>query len=232
MKGLVELFAANLGGSSWYNIMSTYYQIAGNVQTQMSNKLTFVSSISVSTSTVAGVLSDSLVVSTITNLITSGQLPLDSAAIYTLIFRGDTSYPGWAGTGGSQAEWCGYHGSFVYQPRNMKIYYSVVGDTGTAPNPHSCQAVYSNTANGNAGADSLVSIYAHEVVEAASNGNGAWWDTCTGCATRGYENADMCSWNFGTLLPSSSNANVIIGGKNWLVQQNFVPNVGCKLAYP
>jgi hypothetical protein len=232
MKELVDFFAAHLGGSSWYNIMTAYYQIAGNVQTQMSNALTFVSSISVSTTTIAGVLSDTLVVATITNLIASKQLPLDPSAIYTLIFRGDTSYPGWAGTGGSQAQWCGYHGSFIYQPNNVKIFFSVMGDTGTAPFPGSCQAIKSNTVNGNVGADSLVSVYAHEVVEAASNGNGAWSYTCYGCIFEGYENGDMCAWNFGTLLPGSSNANVIIGGMNWLIQQNFVPNVGCKLAYP
>jgi hypothetical protein len=232
MKGLIDFFAANLGGSSWYNIMTTYYQIVGNVQTFMSNKLTFVKSVSVSTTTTAGTLTDAIVESTISGLISSGQLPVDPAALYTLIFRGDTSYSGWAGTGGTQAQWCGFHSSFTYQPGNVNIYYSVLGDSGTSAFPQYCQSQTSNTANGNAGADGLASVYAHEVVEAASDGNGAWWDTCSSCLTKGYENGDMCSWKFGTLLPGSTNANVVIGGKKWLIQDNYVPGVGCRQQYP
>ena len=42
----------------------------------------------------------------------------------------------------------------------------------------------------------------------------AWYDT------RGYENADKCTWNF--------------GGKHFLVQQNWINagTGGCRLAWP
>ncbi|MBL0219416.1 MAG: hypothetical protein IPQ07_36795 [Myxococcales bacterium] len=49
----------------------------------------------------------------------------------------------------------------------------------------------------------------------------AWYDA------QGAENADKCAWNFGTTYtaPNGSKANVKLGGKNYLLQRNWL-NVG------
>jgi hypothetical protein len=57
----------------------------------------------------------------------------------------------------------------------------------------------------------------------------AWFDT------RGYENADKCAWTWGsTYSAGGSVANMVIGTKNFLVQQNWVNagSGGCLKQYP
>jgi hypothetical protein len=76
----------------------------------------------------------------------------------------------------------------------------------------------------------MVSIVAHELEEAVSDPDlNAWFDT------RGQENADKCAWTFGTTYTTSngSQANMNLGGHDYLVQQNWV-NAGsgyCALSY-
>ena len=50
----------------------------------------------------------------------------------------------------------------------------------------------------------------------------AWYDR------RGYENADKCAWTFGSTstAPNGSLYNMSMGGRNWLIQQNWVNAVG------
>jgi hypothetical protein len=73
--------------------------------------------------------------------------------------------------------------------------------------------------NGDPGADAEVNTLAHETEETTTDlmGN-AWFDS------RGYENADKCAWNFGTTSIASNGGvwNITVGGKNFLVQQNWV----------
>lgn len=72
--------------------------------------------------------------------------------------------------------------------------------------------------NNDPGADAEVSVLAHEIEETTTDMMGnAWYDS------RGYENADKCAWNFGTTYTTSNGAlaNVSLGGKNYLVQQNW-----------
>src|SRR4029079_2316325 len=71
--------------------------------------------------------------------------------------------------------------------------------------------------NGDAGADAEVNTLAHEIEEATTDPMGtAWFDH------RGYENADKCAWSFGTRSLSGGLANIRVGTKNFLVQQNWV----------
>ncbi len=79
------------------------------------------------------------------------------------------------------------------------IKYSFVG------NPDRCLVVAARTQsvgpNGNAGADGMASIIAHELEEAVTDPDlNAWYDN------RGYENADKCAWTFGTTYTASNGA--------------------------
>lgn len=74
----------------------------------------------------------------------------------------------------------------------------------------------------------MVSVYAHELVETASNFIGAWYFddgavNIYGDPVQGDEVADVCLWNFGT----DDNYNVVIGEKKFLVQKNWKPFFGC-----
>jgi len=234
-KSLIDFLGSTIGGSSWYNIMTTYYQTVGSTRTYVSNSVVKKATVALATTQQGGSITSSQIVTEITNLINAGTLPNDPNGVYMFIFRGDIGVTWsdgsqWAGAS-PNGQWCGIHDAFPYG--NDYIKFSANGDTNFGAYGSGCQAVRGTTVNGNIGADSLASVYAHELVETVSNWSGAWYDTLSSSATAGYENADMCSWNFGTMLPGSANANVVIGGKKWLIQQNWLPTVrGCRQQYP
>ena len=217
-KTLVDYFASNVGGSSWHNMMTQYYQVIGSTKTYMSNSVVLKANIATSTTTQGGPMSGTQVETIISNLIASGQLPADTNGIYAFIFRGDVQFSGWL------SQWCGYHTAYSHSSGKLLKYF-VAGDPSTTGSA-SCGSK-TNTPNGNYGADAVVSVYAHELVETTSDYASAWYDTASG-----GENGDLCAWNFGTRLPGSPNANTVIGGKKWLIQQNWVPSYGCRQQWP
>ena len=219
-KTLVDYFAANIGGSSWHNMMTQYYQVIGTTKTYMSNSVVLKASISTNTTTRGGTLTQEQVELIISNLISTGQLPADTNGVYAFIFRGDVQFTGWL------SSWCGNHGSYSHSSGKLLKYFTI-GDQSTSGMNFGCAALLSDTANGNYGADAIVSFYAHELVETTSDYEYAWFDTAIGA-----ENGDLCAWDFGTYLPGSSNANTVIGGKKWLIQQNWVPSYGCRQQWP
>ena len=84
--------------------------------------------------------------------------------------------------------------------------------------------------NGNAGADGMASIIAHELEESVTDPDlNAWYDR------RGYENADKCAWTFGTTYTASNGvqANMKLGARDYLIQRNWVNAGGgyCALSY-
>jgi len=131
------------------------------------------------------------------------------------------SYPGALGAAGrGEAERAERVGG-------VDIKYSFVG------NPDRCLsscAAQSTGPNGNAGADGMASIIAHEAEEAATDPDlNAWYDR------RGYENADKCAWTFGTTytVGNGAQANVKLGSRDYLIQRNWVNASGgyCALSY-
>ena len=55
----------------------------------------------------------------------------------------------------------------------------------------------------------------------------AWFDR------RGFENADKCAWTWGTTYTTTAGgtANIKVGGKDFLVQRNWVASGGCALSF-
>ena len=213
-KDLLDYFAANIGNSSWYTTMKHY---SGGGQT-VSGAATLASSKYVSTTTKT--LTDSSIRSTIAGLFFARTLTADPNGIYAFIFKGDIAYSGWL------TEWCGYHSYFTYN--GVTIKYFVAGDSSFSANGAACQG-YQNgaTANNNIGADSLASVYAHELVATVSDYSGKAFYATTSDGMQ--ENGDLCAWSWGSFLPGSVNANVVVGKKNFLIQQNWLPGVGCVL---
>lgn len=70
----------------------------------------------------------------------------------------------------------------------------------------------------------MSSVVAHEITEAASDPLlNAWYDS------QGEENADICAWQFGTMLTSSTGKRYNMQGSNgkyYFLQMNLNPNTG------
>jgi hypothetical protein len=153
--------------------------------------------------------------------VVSGALPYDTNAVYFVLTSADVT-----ASSGFCTQYCGWHTYGTINGFNIK--YSFVGNPDRCPS--ACEAQTTGP-NGNAGADGMASIIAHELEEAVSDPNlNAWYDS------RGAENADKCAWTFGTTFTTSNGAlaNMTMGGRNWLIQRNWVNASGgfCAKSYP
>ena len=107
------------------------------------------------------------------------------------------------------------------------VKYAFVGNPDRCPS--SCEA-QTKSPNGNAGADGMASILAHELEETVTDPLGtAWYDSS------GQENGDKCAWTYGTESTASNGSkyNVTLGGTKYLIQQNWVNASGgyCSMSY-
>ena len=118
-----------------------------------------------------------------TDALSGNHLPYDSNAIYFVLTSKDVN-----ASSGFCTQYCGWHTSGTSS--KGKVRYSFVGNPDRCPS--SCEE-QTTSPNGNAGADGMASIIAHESEEAISDPDiNAWYDS------RGDENADKCAWTFGT----------------------------------
>ena len=208
----------HIGGSPYENINTTYGDPTGNV----SGAITLSpSSVSMPSSTFGTALSDSNIASIVASALSSG-LPADTNGVYFVL-----TAPGITETSGFLSKYCGWHTWATIGGKNIK--YSFVGNA-QGPNLGSCAWQTTQSPNGDPAADAMVSVMAHELEEAASDPNlNAWYDTT------GAENADKCAWTFGATYPASSGgiANMTLGNRDYLIQQNWVNAGGgyCALSY-
>jgi hypothetical protein len=210
-------FAASIGGSPYYNINTTYYNGAS---VKVSNSVRLAGSIADSYSQGAN-LSDSQIRTVVANALSSGKLPKDSGGVYFVLTSADVN-----ATSGFCTQYCGWHAHGTMSGLDIK--YSFVGNPDRCPNACAAQPV---GPNGNAGADGMASVIAHELEEAVTDPDlNAWYDR------RGYENADKCAWSFGTQYTTANGAkaNMKLGARDYLIQRNWVNASGgyCALQYP
>jgi hypothetical protein len=156
----------------------------------------------------------------VASAITSGSLPKDTHAVYFVLTSSDVNE-----TSGFCTQYCGWHTHGTISGSDIK--YSFVGNPDRCPS--ACEA-QTTSPNGNAGADGMASIVAHELEEAVTDPDlNAWYDR------RGQENADKCAWTFGTesTAANGSKYNVTLGGSNYLIQRNWVNASGgyCAMSY-
>jgi Phosphate-induced protein 1 conserved region len=224
-NSLVGHFMRNIGGTPYYNINSTYTNSAG---AKIVNKVKYTgywaNNTNAPSPTSTATISDAQMIAMLQSGFNSGQLAYDANTLYVIFTAGKANLGGGFGT-----QYCGYHtnGTVTIGGVAKKALYSAMPYDYAYPS-----ACTNGTAspNGDPGADNEVSVLAHEIEETTTDPFGnAWYDT------RGYENADKCAWNFGATYASGGGvANMNIGGKHFLVQQNWVNSGsgGCKLAWP
>ena len=208
--------ATHIAPSPYYNINTTYYDGTGQ---HVMNATAFGGS-TYGASPYSTALSDADIQNVVSDAITTGKVPKDTKAVYFVLTSADVN-----ATSGFCTQYCGWHTHGTIGGSDIK--YSFVGNPDRCP---SACAAQTTSPNGNAGADGMASIIAHELVEAVSDPDlNAWYDT------RGAENADKCAWTFGTTstAPNGSKYNVTLGGKQYLIQRNWVNASGgyCSMSY-
>jgi hypothetical protein len=215
---LVGFFLSHLGGSPYYNINTTYYDGAG---THVQNSVTYTQYWASNTNVPLPVIPvlDAQIQSQIVSGFTSGKLTYDPNTLYAVFSDAMVNLGGEFGV-----VYCAYHGAFTWNGNDVKY----------AAMPHDidffdCTAL-SGSPNNDPAADAEVNTLAHETEETNTDEDlNAWYDNS------GNENADKCAWNFGATYTTSngSTANMAIGGKNFLVQQNWVNanGGGCLLSF-
>lgn len=206
--------ANNIGGSPYWNINTTY---TNGSNTKVSSSVTFGGSTTDNYSQ-GTALSDKKIKTVVTSAIGAGKLPKDANGIYFVLTSADVN-----ATSGFCTQYCGWHTYTSYSGTTIK--YSFVGNPDRCPANCSMQT----SPNGNAGADGMASILAHEAEEAATDPQlNAWYDSS------GYENADKCAWTFGSTYSSGGGtANVHLGSRDYLIQRNWVNAGGgyCSMSY-
>lgn len=155
--------------------------------------------------------------------------------IYIIIFRGEFVVTSSIGEWGP--EWCGFHSGFNLIGSKYYYKYIAIGDPSTSQYYDRCEQILGDTVNHNVGADSLLSVYAHEVGEVVTNPyvgsinnaaslktgwvfNPAFTELCYGGSP--CENGDVCAWNF---CPPDQDciSNAVVGEKQFLLQLMWQP---------
>jgi hypothetical protein len=209
-------FMSHLGGSSYEHINTTYYNSAGtHVSGNIAYKGSYTTSAYLGTS-----LSDAQILKVVSDALSGNHLPYDTNAIYFVLTSKEVN-----ASSGFCTQYCGWHDTGTSS--KGKVRYSFVGNPDRCPS--SC-ADQTTSPNGNAGADGMASIIAHESEEAISDPDiNAWYDS------KGEENADKCAWTFGTEKTASNGSkyNITLGSRNYLIQQNWVNASGglCAMSY-
>jgi hypothetical protein len=211
-------FANNIGGSPYYNINTTYYDGTG---TRVTNAVVLGGQTFDTTYKYGTSLTDTAIRSIVTDAITSGRLPKDTNGIYFVLTSADVT-----ASSGFCTQYCGWHTWGTISGSAIK--YSFIGNSARCPSACAAQSV---GPNGNAGADGMASIIAHELEEAVTDPQplSGWADR------RGAENADKCAWTFGATYTTANGAtaNMRLGTRDYLIQQNWVNALGgyCAKSY-
>jgi hypothetical protein len=211
-------YATYVGGSSYFNINTAYGDTVGNVP-NTPETIKYGGSTS-DTGSLGTSLNDGSIWTLVTNALKAGKFPADPNGVYFVL-----TAPFVAETSGFLTQYCGWHTYNFYN--GTPIQYSFVGNA--AANMGAC-SVQSNGPNGDGKADAMVSVIAHELEESATDPQlNAWYDST------GAENADKCAWTFGSTYaaPNGTAANMTIGPRNYLIQQNWVNAAGgyCAVSY-
>jgi len=208
-QAIITNYLSNIGGTAHYNINTTYYQVVGGVKTFVSNSVTLAGQTSDNYS-LGKTLSDANIQTIVSNKIAAAALPKDTNGVYFVLTAADVNE-----SSGFCTQYCGWHTNGTIAGADIK--YSFVGNPATQCLA-SCAGQTGSSPNGSLGVDALISVVQHELEETVTDPDlNAWYDT------QGYENGDKCAWIFGTTSTAANGSayNLTVGGKQYLVQQNW-----------
>jgi len=167
-KSLMDYFANNIGGTAWFNVFTSYYEIRNRVSTYMSNSATLKQSLSLDSSTSSMTLSDLDIRSMLSDLLQSNELPTDFNGVYNIIFNG--AFTVTSAKGVWPQNWCSYSSTFsLTDPTASGSYpaikYAVMGNPSSTSGGAVCLVKDNRnnnqvvSYNNNPGADSMIASY-------------------------------------------------------------------------
>jgi Ricin-type beta-trefoil lectin domain/Phosphate-induced protein 1 conserved region len=215
-------FTSNLGGSPYFDILSTYWtgnhlpidsrlQYRGSVFVAPGDPAWRGTTLSSDVAPAEAATSDDLY-KILAQEIDAGAVPLENA-IYFFITAKDVSVTNFC------VKYMGWHAHGTIG--NTTFGYSMAGSALQCGGVQDC---FETSPNDNPEADDLANVVAHELAESYTNflfdESPAWMDT----NAVPEEMADKCAWNYGevTQLANGSFANVDLGDRAYLLQQLFV----------
>jgi phosphate-induced protein 1 len=213
-QAAIQTYLSNLNNTAPYLVNTTYGDASGNV----SGLLNFGGSTTVNSSTN---LSDSGVLTQVSNAITSGRLPKDTNGLYFVLSSSNIRE-----TSGFCTRYCGWHTHGTVGGSDIK--YSFVGNVDRCPSGCEIQPTGPNSPAANLGGiDGMANVMFHELSEAVSDPDlNAWFDSS------GQENGDKCNFNFGATSTCNANGlctaagsaaaakyNQTFGNHNYMLQQ-------------
>lgn len=208
----VGYFLKHLGGSSYFNINTTYTNGSGTAIANAVAYTQFWANNSFNVPANGSSPSDANMLAMLQNGFATGNLTYDANTVYAIFTPAGVNLGGGFGT-----QYCAYHwyGTVTVNGAAKTVLYAAMPYNYAFPS--ACTAG-SAPPNNDPGADYEVNTLAHEVEEATTDPLGtAWYDN------RGYENADKCAWTFGTTASNGTGVyNITVGAKQFLVQQNWV----------
>ncbi len=210
---IVNDFLGSLGESDWNKINTTYYQLINGNKTFV-QPTADVEGCIVDTGSQGLTLdgdSGAQVSDVVDHALSTNSLKTDPNGVYLVLTASNVSVTDF------MSALCAYH--YFYDTPQTTIKYAFIGDASA--NLASCAPQPSNSPNGNPAADAMVSVIAHEFVEAVSDPIGlSWYDQA------GFENADKCAWTYGkaSKTANGSFANMTLGDRQYLIQQNVAAN--------
>jgi hypothetical protein len=237
-RSLVGYFLNNLGGSSYFNINSTYYDVVGGAQNFVSNSMTYTSfwAANVNAPVAGGVVTTNDMVYLIETGFANNTLTYDPNTLY-MIFTGPGVNLG-GGFSSSNLQYCAFHSGYWFEKGGPIVQFAAMPyDADFNPDHPSANGFIctflTKGPNNDLGADATVSATAHETEETATDPVSlthspyfaGWYDVSR------QENADKCAYRYGPTLAFNGLDywNMRIGGKPFLVQQNWtnVSPQGC-----
>ena len=235
---LLPNFISNLSGSTYMNILSSYNRPGTypNFSTQVSLGGSLLINSTTNSNLYQGTNLDgtpgSNAAASIYGIVNavlagggfSGYNPASS--VFDVLTTTDTTVSGF------QTSFCGWHYSTKINQLTTGTQYGFIGDPTGVNN--GCQtSTQAIGPSGNAGADAMASVIAHEFFETVTDPTGmSWFDSTSpvgGGNTGGYENGDMCNFNFGsnlTLNANGSYSNVTLNNTNYLLQEQWLNQGG------
>ena len=213
-QSILEDFTANIGGTPYFQINAMYPNNSGQAP---SGALLYGGSVvdryshgmELTQADIAGIVGDQ---------ITNNGLPQDPSGIYVVLASADV---GSTATGFCVPATLAHHGTGYALGSEFR--YAFVGNPTRCPSIAAPQffsrGAQLPTPNGNLPADAMVSTLAQLLSEIVTNpSGGGWFDRY------GLENGAKCDGQFGTTYQtlSGARANLKLGGRDYLIQQNWV----------
>jgi hypothetical protein len=234
---LVGYFLNHIGGSSYWNINSLYYQIVGGQKQFVQNTMSydgFWAANGPGAPKPGQAVKSQEMVNLIENGFATGALTYDPNTLY-MIFTGPGVNLG-GGFDPDHLQYCAFHSAYIRKNGQIVQISAMPYDADFTPahpsNDGFVCTLVNTGANGDFGADVAVSAVAHETEETSTdpyiNGFLGWYDQF------GEENADKCAYTYGKTFNNGLGFwNITVGTKPFLVQQNWAPlnNQRCLKSY-